>query len=131
MKRILVRAATLMVGCLALSVGIASAATVEAPTVITKFKLSADSDARKYSGRVASTKSRCEKNRKVKVVRKMHGNEKVLASGRTDSQGKFRIERSGGKLRRGKYYTKVKQSSYTKNGDKVICSKGKSGKIKV
>ncbi|MGB2850760.1 MAG: hypothetical protein WBC01_03740 [Solirubrobacterales bacterium] len=131
MKRIMVRTATLMVGCIALSVGIASAATVEAPTVITKFKLSADADARKYWGRVASTKSRCEKNRKVKVVRKMHGNEKVLASGRTDSQGKFRIERSGGKLSRGKYYTKVKQSSSTKNGDKIICKKGKSGTIKV
>ena len=131
MKRTMVGAAILMVGCIALSVGVASAATVEAPTVITKFKLSADSSARKYWGRVASTKSRCEKNRKVKVLRKMHGNEKVLASGRTDSQGKFRIERSGGKLRRGKYYAKVKQSSYTTNGDKIICNKGKSGTIKV
>lgn len=115
----------LAVGCMALS-GVASAASVQAPTVVKKFKLSQDSSGRTFSGKIDSSKGKCKKSRKVKVIFKRN----VLASEKTDGQGKFKTQLPG-VLDPGTYFLKVRKSSYRRKGNKVSCGKAKSPTIKV
>lgn len=67
----------------------------------------------------------------MKLVRKKSGNEKTLGSDKTSGKGKFKIKLSGGTLGKGKYFAKVKKSSFKKSGDKIVCGKAKSGSVSV
>jgi hypothetical protein len=124
-------AAVAAAGALSVSIGVAAAATINSPTVFTKFKLETGSSGATFSGKIGSAKSGCKKNRKVKLVRKKSGNEKTLGSDKTSGKGKFKIKLSGGNLGKGKYFAKVKKSSFKKSGDKIVCGKAKSGSVSV
>ena len=120
-------AGALVVALLALTATAASAAT-KYPTVFTAFKLEASSSGGKFKGQIASTKGKCVNGRQVKLFRKHNGNQKKLASDKTDSKGKFSIDISG-KLKNGSYYSKVSKKDFD-NGKKV-CEDVTSGKIKI
>jgi hypothetical protein len=114
--------ATLAVVVVALGAGFASAAT-KYPTDFTKFKGTPGGPGVK--GKIDSSKDKCVKKRKVSVFDKNKNNTKV-ASGKTNSKGKFEIPLGQiGKVK-GPYYAKVKKKDL--DGNKV-CGGAKSKTI--
>lgn len=104
----------------------------EYPTSFKKFKFKGSSSASsEFKGKISSSKGKCVKKRKVKLFRQHSGNTNKVAGDKTNSNGKFEMK-LGNTVKNGKYYSKVKQSSYKKsNGDKVVCLDRTSGTVKI
>ena len=119
--------ALLVVGILAIG---ASAAVRKSqfPTFFTKFKLERNSSSSEFKGKIDSSKSKCVKGRKVKLIRKHNGNKKTLGDDKTNSKGKFNIKLSTGNPKNGKYYAKAKKKKF--DSDQKICLSETSGSIK-
>lgn len=107
----------------------AAAGQSQYATFFTKFKLERSSSSSEFKGTIASSKGKCVKGRKVKLLRKHNGNTKKLGGDKTDSDGKFKIKLSSGKPKNGKYYAKAKKKSF--DNDKKLCLAVTSGSIKV
>jgi hypothetical protein len=126
------RVAVIAVGAVALCVGVASAATVDYETAFKKFKFKTEASQTEFKGKLASTKGKCVKQRKVKLIRKHDGNKQTLGTDKTNGKGKWDISLSG-VAKVGKYYAQVKKKSLGTNGagDKQVCLAEKSGKLNV
>jgi hypothetical protein len=123
--------AVVVVGSLTLALGSAGASTTEHESFFKKLKIGENSEGTTYSGRVGSTKKRCVKKRKVKVMHKRAGETDKVATARTNKKGRFKTEISGGTLERGRYYAIAKKRSYKRGGDKLVCEKAQSKPLKV
>ena len=101
------------------------------PTFFDKFKFEAStSSGNEFSGKIDSGKSKCVKDRKVKLYRKKNGNKDKLGSDNTNGKGKFAIGIGSGAPKNGKYFAQVEESSYKNgNGDKITCLDAKSGSV--
>ena len=123
-------AISVSVTALAFAVGATASSQTQFGTHFTKFKLERTSSGkREFKGTIASSKSKCVKGRKVKLIRKHNDNKKTLGSDGTNSDGKFDIKLGSGKLKNGKYYAKVKKKNFD-NGKKT-CLSATSGSIKI
>ena len=120
--------ALLVVGILAIGASAAVAQT-QFPTFFTKFKLERNSSSSEFKGKIDSSKSKCVKGRKVKLIRKHNGNKKTLGDDKTNSKGKFNIKLSTGNPKNGKYYAKAKKKTF-ESGQKT-CLSETSGSIKI
>jgi hypothetical protein len=128
------RAFLISVAIFALGAGVASAGLQnQYPTFFEKFKFEASTSSQeKFSGKIDSSKSKCVKDRKVKVYRKKNGNKDKLGSDKTNNKGKFSVGVGNGPPKDGKYFAEVKESSYTGgDGDKVTCLDNKSGSVSI
>jgi hypothetical protein len=114
---------------LVLSGGIAAAETIKYPTHFKSFKFEASSSGGTFKGKLSSLKDKCIKGRKVKLVRKHNGNKTKLGSDKSNDQGKWKIDLSGGKVKNGQYYANVKKKTFD-DGQKV-CLSVTSGTIKI
>ena len=94
------------IAVLVAGVGTASAGTGAAPTFFTKFAL----DGSKFSGKITSSKSKCEKSRKIVLYRKKNGDKKKLGSDKTNDKGKFKIG-VGNNPKNGKYFAQAKETN--------------------
>ena len=99
------------------------------PTFFTKFKLERNSSSSEFKGKIDSSKSKCVKGRKVKLIRKHNGNKKTLGDDKTNSKGKFNIKLSTGNPKNGKYYAKAKKKKF--DSDQKICLSETSGSVKI
>jgi hypothetical protein len=106
--------------------GSAAASQTQFGTFFTKFVFGPSS--REAKGTIESSKSKCFKARKVKLIRQHNGNKKTLGADNTNSDGKFDIELSG-KVKNGKYYAKATKKSFD-NGKKT-CLSATSGSVKI
>ncbi len=120
--------ALLVVGILAIGAS-AAVAQSQFPTFFTKFKLERNSSSSEFKGKIDSSKSKCVKGRKVKLIRKHNGNKKTLGDDKTNSKGKFNIKLSTGNPKNGKYYAKAKKKKF--DSDQKICLSETSGSIKI
>lgn len=114
------RIALLVVGILVIGASAAIAQT-QFPTHFTKFKLELNSSSSEFKGKIDSSKSKCVKGRKVKLIRKHNGNKKTLGDGKTNKKGKFDIKLSTGHPKNGQYYARVKKKKFD-NGEKICLS---------
>jgi hypothetical protein len=112
--------ALLVAGILAIAAS-AAVAQSQFPTVFTKFKLERSSSSSEFKGKIDSSKSKCVKGRKVKLIRKHNGNKKTLGDDKTNSKGKFDIKLSTGNPKNGQYYAKAKKKEFD-NGQKICLS---------
>ena len=115
-------------GLLAISAS-ALASPADIPTVFTSYTLEASTKASHFKGKIDSPKSKCVSKRKVKLIRKHNGNTDALGHDETGDRGKFNIELSRPKPKKGKYYAKVKQKKID-NGGKT-CLSVTSGSVTV
>jgi hypothetical protein len=78
----------------------------------------------KGKGKKASHKAKkaCKKKRKVKI--------KNVGKTKTNKKGKYEIVLNGAAAP-GTYKAKVKKKTIHKNGEKIVCKKGKSNKVTV
>ena len=88
------------------------------PTFFVEFEL-ADG---KFKGKIKSSKSKCEKGRKVVLVRKRNGDKKKLGTDSTNGKGKFSIG-VGGDPKDGNYFAQAKGTSG--------CAEAKSSKVEI
>jgi hypothetical protein len=117
---------------IALCAGIAAAATLQAPTDFTKYKLKASTDSgATFSGKIDSPESKCIGGRKVKAYRKHNGEKTGLGGDKTSGKGKFSIDIDESKLGDGKYFAKAKASSVEDGADLINCDKATSGSVKL
>ena len=107
----------------------AAAGQTQFATFFTRFKLERSSSSSEFKGTIDSSKGKCVKGRKVKLLRKHNGNTKTLGHDKTNGDGKFEIKLSTGRPSNGKYYSKVKKKQFD-NGKKT-CLSVTSGSIKV
>jgi hypothetical protein len=124
-------AAVVAASLVALGAGVASAATVKYNTAFQQFKFKSDGSGGEFKGKLASRKEACIKQRKVKLIRKSSGNEKKLGSDKTNGNGKWDIDLSGGQLKNGKYFAEVTKKDLGGDGEKQVCLSEKSGKIEI
>jgi 5-hydroxyisourate hydrolase-like protein (transthyretin family) len=122
------RIALLVVGILAIG-ATAAVAQTQFPTHFTKFKLERNSSSTEFKGKIDSSKSKCVKGRKVKLIRKHNGNKKTLGDDKTNKKGKFDIKLSTGHPKNGKYYARVKKKKF--DNDEKVCLSVNSGYIKI
>lgn len=119
--------------CLAIGIvaipATAVAAQTQFPTFFTKFKLERSSSSSEFKGQIDSSKSKCVKGRKIKLIRKHNGNTKTLGDDKTNSKGKFDVKLSTGKPNNGKYYAKAKKKKF--DNDEKTCLSVTSGTIKI
>src|SRR6266480_5652615 len=80
----------------------AAAGQTQFATFFTKFKLERSSSSSEFKGTIDSSKGKCVKGRKIKLIRKHNGNKKTLGNDKTNSEGKFDIKLSTGNLKNGK-----------------------------
>ena len=124
-------ATVLVVAALGLSIGVASSAAIEVPSLLKRFGLKANSSGVTYYGKVNSRKSACKRERRVKVVRKSRrGRDRVFIA-RTAGKGRFRLNLPGAELRRGTYIAKLKRASFRDGGKQVVCERSKLGELRV
>lgn len=118
------------VAAFALAGSIAAASQTQFATFFTKFKVERTSSGkREFKGTIDSSKGKCVKGRKVKLIRQHNGNKTTLASDDANSNGNFDMKLSNGKVKNGKYYAKVKKKGFD-NGTKT-CLSATSGSIKI
>ncbi len=108
---------------------IASASTTQYPTFFTSFKLKSTSSTRTFKGVIDSTKGKCVKKRKVKLIRTHNGNQHNLGTDKTGNGGKFAIEVPRSQVKNGKYFAKVKKLKF--DSGKKVCKSRESGSIKI
>ena len=121
----------LVVATLGLSIGVASSAALEVPSLLKRFGLKANSSGVTYYGKVNSRKSACKRERKVKVVRKSKGAGNRVFLARTAGKGRFRLNLPGAELRRGTYIAKLKRASFRDGGKQVVCRRSELGELRV
>jgi hypothetical protein len=128
--------AIVLVAALALGTiggGFAAASTKKFPTQVT-INFTAGNPpyytADKFKGKVKSAKKLCKKKRKVTVFRKKSGPDVAFGSDKTNKKGKY-VVAPGKHAPSGKYYSKAKKKVKHKNGNKIVCKKGKSPTISV
>ena len=114
--------ATLAVLVLALSAGAAMAGTTKYPTDFNKFKGTGTGPV--VGGKIGSPNRECLKKRTINVYKK--GRKGIVASGRTNKKGKFKIEIYGRVV--GKYYGKVKKKKLD-GGEVCLGAKSKAAKL--
>lgn len=121
----------LVVATLGLSIGVASSAALEVPSLLKRFGLKANSSGVTYYGKVNSRKSACKRERKVKVVRKSKSPGRRVFIVRTAGKGRFRLNLPGAELRRGTYIAKLKRASFRDGGKQVVCERSQLGELRV
>ena len=121
----------LVVATLGLSIGVASSAALEVPSLLKRFGLKANSSGVTYYGKVNSRKSACKRERKVKVVRKSKGAGNRVFLARTAGKGRFRLNLPGAELQRGTYIAKLKRASFRDGGKRVVCKRSELGELRV
>jgi hypothetical protein len=107
--------------------GSAAASQTQFATFFTKFNLAPSSHEAK--GRIGSSKGKCVKGRKVKLIRQHHGNKTTLGADHANRKGHFDIRFSGGKVKNGKYYAKAPKKNFD-NGTKT-CLSATSGSVRI
>lgn len=121
----------LVVMTLGLSIGVASSAALEVPSLLKRFGLKANSSGVTYYGKVNSRKSACKRERKVKVVRKGNRAGRRVFIARTAVKGRFRLNLPGAELQRGTYIAKLKRASFRSGGKQVVCKRSELGELRV
>ncbi len=81
-----------------------------------------------FHGRVTSSKAACEKDRKVKVYREQSGPDGLLASTRTDDDGRW--EYLAGQLT-GDFYAKIRRTDVGPQGHDHVCKGDRSNSVSV
>ncbi len=127
------RVISLSIAVLALFAATATAGLQDTyPTFFDKFKFEAGGGSQEFSGKIDSGKSNCIKGRKVNVFRKKNGDKDKLGSDKTNGKGKFSVGVGGGKVKNGKYYAEVKESTFQSgSGDQITCLDVKSGSVTI
>jgi hypothetical protein len=109
--------------------GFAAASTKKFPTKVT-INFTSGTYADKFNGKVKSRKALCKKGRKVTVFRVKSGADAKFGTDKTNKKGKY-VVAPGKKAAAGNYYAKAKKKVKKKNGNKIVCKKGKSPTISV
>jgi hypothetical protein len=81
-----------------------------------------------FHGRVTSSKAACEKDRKVKIYREQSGPDGLLASTRTDDDGRW--EYLAGQLT-GDFYAKIRRTDVGPQGHDHVCKGDRSKSVSV
>ena len=113
--------------------GFAAAAVKKFPTKVTINFVAADAyHADKFKGKVKSRKALCRKKRKVTVFRVKSGPDVKYGTDLTNKKGKYVVTKGDAThAKAGNYYAKAKKKVKHKNGNKIVCKKGKSPTITV
>jgi hypothetical protein len=126
MRKLLTLLAILAVACLVFAPTSAFAAKKHfRVTVSIHFARGSNFDA--FSGTVKSKKSKCVKKRPVKLFRKTSGNDKKVATDRSDRHGDWQVKIPYPGARQGTYYAKVPK----KKTKRFVCDKARSGSLLV
>jgi hypothetical protein len=116
--------------CAALAgVAIAAIPALATQTVKIDSKVTISNNAPAFHGRVKSSNSACEQQRKVKLFKKRSGADKLLGKDKTNNHGKWEIVVQP--LKSGAYYAKVVRREEGTAGTIFVCRGDRSRTIPI
>jgi hypothetical protein len=132
MKRSPIALVALAVGLLGLSlVSVVAAHTLKHDSTVTLHLQKNGKDPDSFAGKVLSDSPRCERNRTVKVFRRLPGDDKLIGTSTTDADGNFELTLAG-EAKAGTYYAVAPRKVLREDADHLhVCRRATSNDLEL